>query len=77
MAHLLNRNDDATYDQLNPSGELPVNNFKKGLRDTFNLIKSPRMLQIIPFIIWTAFSLATFQGLFLTFLQATMPLTWV
>ncbi|CDW72384.1 major facilitator superfamily protein [Stylonychia lemnae] len=46
--------------------------FKQDLIDVFQMLVSKKMRKIIPLIIWSALSLATFAGSFVTMMTATM-----
>lgn len=47
-------------------------NFKQNIVSTFYLLISKRMRRVIPAMIWTALSLATFAGSFVTIMTDTM-----
>lgn len=50
--------------------------FKKDIKDTFNLMISKRMLHMFPLIIWSALSLCIFSGLFIVFFtEMQAPIT--
>lgn len=43
------------------------------IRQTWNLLKSRRMLALVPLIVWSSASLAIFSTLFVSLLTQSMP----
>ena len=49
-----------------------VKPFQKNINDTFRLLISKRMRKVLPAMIWSSLSLATFAGSFVTLMTDTM-----
>lgn len=47
-------------------------NFRKDIGETVNMLFEKRMRKLIPVMIWSALSLATFAGSFVTLMSETM-----
>jgi len=43
------------------------------IRETWNLLKTERMMTLVPLIVWTSFSLSIFSSLFVPLMINTMP----
>jgi hypothetical protein len=48
------------------------NDFKRDIKDTFNLLISRRMMYVMPLIIWSGLSQAVFSGSFVVLMNNTM-----
>ena len=79
MKDLTNANDKNKEDEwaagaLTSSTENTVENPDpiKDIKDTFRLIKSGRMLYLMPIIVWSAISIAVFGGIFVPLMTRTM-----
>jgi MFS family permease len=61
------------YEKLNGSDDIPeVSDPKKDVKDTFNLLISPKMLVVTPMIIWSSISLAIYGSILISLMTRAM-----
>ena len=53
-------------------GAVETGKFRENVSETFKMMVSKKMMRIIPLITWSALSLATFTGSFVTLMVDTM-----